>query len=685
LPDVQTEFTGGRNQPPGQGDWVNSVSVVLGAVIVLIALAFAYDLEILRTLEIPKEQALPIVLGSAFVIIFLCTSAGGKSPRTNPPWYDIALAAAGMGVCLYFAYAYNDLIEDFYFNRHKAFLVGLVIIPLIIEGLRRTAGWILVAVVCLFFVYAFLGHLVPGDLQAQEKQFYPLVAYLAADNVALFGLPMQIVTYVVVLFIFMGRLFLTTGASEWFTDLASALLGRSRGGSAKIAIFASALFGSISGSAVSNVASTGVITIPLMRRGGYNAKTAGALEAVASTGGQIMPPIMGAAAFLMAEFLEVEYTSVIIAALIPAILYYSAVFIQADLEAARMNIAPIPLDQIPPLLRVLKEGWFFVLPYVVLALALFSYNRPPDTAALYACVTLPIVSVVFGFKGKRFSLVDLLIWPTVQRTARTPQRVSRFATTLWKELKDICASLAEAGRSSVDIIIIGAMAGLIIGIVETTGLGHALSILLLKVGEGSLLLLLVLTAAISIVLGMGMPTTAIYVLLALMVAPPLIELGVDPLAAHLFVLYFGLMSMITPPVALAAFTGAKLAKANPMSTAVTACRIGWVAYVIPFVFVFSPPLIMKGGPVEVIVTFFTAVLGVWIASAGFLGYLFRRLGTLSRVIFITVGLALLVPLGFVEGSLMIRLAVAVIAVALLVKEFLTRASVIEKGQLAGRV
>jgi len=272
---------------------VNSVSVVLGAVIVLIALAFAYDLEILRTLEIPKEQALPIVLGSAFVIIFLCTSAGGKSPRTNPPWYDIALAAAGMGVCLYFAYAYNDLIEDFYFNRHKAFLVGLVIIPLIIEGLRRTAGWILVAVVCLFFVYAFLGHLVPGDLQAQEKQFYPLVAYLAADNVALFGLPMQIVTYVVVLFIFMGRLFLTTGASEWFTDLASALLGRFRGGSAKIAVFASALFGSISGSAVSNVASTGVITIPLMRRGGYNAKTAGALEAVASTGGQIMPPIMG--------------------------------------------------------------------------------------------------------------------------------------------------------------------------------------------------------------------------------------------------------------------------------------------------------------------------------------------------------------------------------------------------------
>ena len=319
--------------------------MVLGAVIVLIALAFAYDLEILRTLEIPKEQALPIVLGSAFVIIFLCTSAGGKSPRTNPPWYDIALAAVGMGVCLYFAYAYNDLIEDFYFNRHKAFLVGIVIIPLIIEGLRRTAGWILVAVVCLFFVYAFLGHLVPGDLQAQQKQFYPLVAYLAADNVALFGLPMQIVTYVVVLFIFMGRLFLTTGASEWFTELASALVGRFRGGSAKIAVFASALFGSISGSAVSNVASTGVITIPLMRRGGYSAEMAGALEAVASTGGQIMPPVMGAAAFLMAEFLEIEYTNVIIAATIPAILYYAAVFIQADLEAARSNPAAAPRAQ----------------------------------------------------------------------------------------------------------------------------------------------------------------------------------------------------------------------------------------------------------------------------------------------------------------------------------------------------
>jgi TRAP transporter 4TM/12TM fusion protein len=624
----------------GTGNWVEVVTILLGVLIVAITVSFAADLSILRQMEIPKEQALPIVLGSSFLIIFLRLPAVKGAKRDRIPWYDAVFGLAGFFTCLYFSYIYTILIEDYFHYRETAFVIGIIIIPLIIEALRRTAGWSLVTVLLVFLAYSLVGHLVPGDLQAQEKDPFKLIAYLTADNVALFGLPMNIVTYVVVLFVLMGQLLLRTGASEWFTDIATAMFGRSRGGSAKIAVVASGLFGSISGSAVSNVASTGVITIPLMRGGGYSAKSAAAFEAVASTGGQIMPPIMGAAAFLMAELLEADYTDVILAALIPAFLYYFAAFIQADLEAARLKIAPVPRDQIPPLWRTIKEGWFFIIPYVILVIALFRYNMPPDSAALYASISLPVVSWIFGYKGRRISPKDLMV------------------------------CIAETGRNSVDIIIIGAMAGLAIAIIETTGLGYAMTIVLLKVGQDSLFLLLVLTAIISIILGMGMPTTAIYLLLALMIAPPMIKLGVNPFAAHLFVLYFGLMSMITPPVAIAAFTAAKLANSAPMGTAMTACRLGWVAYVIPFVFVYEPALIMNGSPIAILLSLCTAIFGVWITSGGMLGYIFTSIGPVVRVICVVCGLLMLMPVDVLPYGVAIKLMAAGTILIIFVAQFL---------------
>jgi TRAP transporter 4TM/12TM fusion protein len=610
------------------GRWVDIVTISLGVLIVAITVSFAADLTILRQLEIPKEQALPLVLGSTFLIIFLRLPGRRGAERRQIPWYDLILGSAGFIICLYFTFIYTIIIEDYFYYRDTAFIIGIIVIPLTVEALRRTAGWSLVAVLMVFLIYSVMGHLVPGDLQAQEKDPYKLIAYLAADNVALLGLPMNIVTYVVVLFVLMGQLLLRTGASEWFTDIATALFGRSRGGSAKIAVVASGLFGSISGSAVSNVASTGVITIPLMRNGGYSAQSAAAFEAVASTGGQIMPPIMGAAAFLMAELLEADYTDVILAAAIPAFLYYFAAFIQADLEAARLKIAPVPKEQIPRLLKVAKEGWFFLIPYAVLIIALFKYNVPPDGAALYASISLPIVSWIFGYKGRRISV------------------------------RDLANAVADTGRNSVDIIIIGAMAGLAIAIIETTGLGYAMTIVLLKVGQDSLLLLLVLTAIISIILGMGMPTTAIYLLLALMIAPPMIKLGVNPFAAHLFVLYFGLMSMITPPVAIAAFTAAKLANSPPMATALTSCRLGWVAYVIPFVFVYEPSLIMQGSFIEIILCFSSALIGIWVVSAGMLGYVFSKIGPVIRVVCIISGLILILPVTIIPYGAVIKVVAA---------------------------
>ena len=352
-----------------------------------------------------------------------------------------------------------------------------------------------------------------------------------------------------------------------------------------------------------------------------------------------MPPIMGAAAFLMAELLELEYTEIILAALVPAALYYLAVFVQVDLEAAKNKIAPLPKDRIPAIARVMKEGWFFLLPYVLLVYTLFSLNLPPQEAAFWAAISVAVVSIVFGYKGRRI----------------TPAQ-------LWD-------SIAGCGKSSADIITIGAMAGLIISILDRTGLGQALTLVLAAVGEDSIFLLLVLTAVVSILLGMGMPTSAIYLLLATMIAPSLIKLGIHPIAAHMFVLYFGLMSMITPPVAIAAFAAASLSGAKPMETGVTAVRLGWIAYVIPFVFVLSPALLGQGEAIVILMATVTAVLGVWIASCGLIGYMFGSLGILTRLLFFASGILLLLPADAIPNGLLINGIGAALGAALLGKDY----------------
>ncbi|NQV57997.1 MAG: TRAP transporter fused permease subunit [Rhodospirillales bacterium] len=619
---------------------VRGLSHGLGALLTLIVITWAIDFWLALGFTWFDEQAMIAGLGLSFAVIFIRYPAKLGTERVSIPWYDYGFALLGICGAIYFIVIFDDIADSPFAMRPKTFVIGLMFVPLVWEGLRRTAGWSLTIVFSVFVAYAFVGHLMPGMLQGVEQKNVELVAFLGTSEIALLGLPLKIIVLTVVLFIWMGQMLLHTGASEWFTDLSAAMMGRSRGGSAKIAVVASSLFGSISGSAVSNVASTGVITIPLMRRAGYNAKTAAAIEAVASTGGQIMPPIMGAAAFLMAEILEMAYTEVILAALIPAFLYYLAVFVQADLEAAKNGITALPKDRIPPMWRVLKEGWFFVVPYVVLVYTLFWMNMAPQAAAFWAGISVGLVSLIFGYKKSRISL------------------------------KQIVGTFSGCGRMSVDIIIIGAMAGVIIGILDKTGLGQALTLILASVGENNLWLLLILTAGISILLGMGMPTSAIYLLLATMIAPSLVKLGVNPIGAHMFVLYFGLMSMITPPVAIAAFAAASLAGANPMATGMTAVRLGWIAYIIPFVFVLSPSLLLQGDLAHILSALIMAVLGVWIASCGFIGYLYRPINTVFRLLFVAAGFALLIP-GEAFGYA-INVVGVVAAVVLIGREFMAR-------------
>ncbi|MGB0629158.1 MAG: TRAP transporter permease [Alphaproteobacteria bacterium] len=620
---------------------ISKLTLGFGSIITLIVLAWAIELPLRVGFQWFDEQAMATCLGFTLAVIFIRYPLDGGNKRMSLPWYDVVLALLGLGTCLYLVYIYGDVETNPFAMRPTMFTIGIILIPLVWEALRRTTGWSLTIVFSVFMAYAFVGHLMPGMLEGREQKYLPLIAELGVTNVALLGLPMKIIVLTVVLFIWMGQLLLHTGASEWFTDLAAAIMGRSRGGSAKIAVVASGLFGSISGSAVSNVASTGVITIPLMRQAGYDAKTAGAIESVASTGGQIMPPIMGAAAFLMAELLELEYTEIILAALIPSALYYLAVFVQADLEAAKNGIAPLPKDRIPPLMRVLKEGWFFVLPYVALIYTLFSLNLPPQESAFWAAISVAIVSIVFGYKGHRV----------------TPAQI-------WE-------SVAGGGRASAEIIVIGAMAGIIIAILDRTGLGQALTLILASVGEDSLFLLLILTALVSILLGMGMPTSAIYLLLATMIAPSLIKLGVHPIAAHMFVLYFGLMSMITPPVAIAAFAAASLSGAKPMETGMTAVRLGWIAYVIPFVFVLSPSLLWQGDASHILMAAVTAFMGVWIASCGVIGYMFGPLSVFARLIFFVAGILLLLPADALPHGLAINGVGLVLGILMLSKDYFT--------------
>ena len=590
---------------------------LLAGLLTAAALAEAADLYRAVGIVVFAEQRLLALLGLALGTLYLLKGAG-PGPRLRVPWYDALAATAGVLVCFYLSWHYERIFEELYSRPRDALIGGAIILALVAEGVRRSAGPVLFIFLLSFFTLGLVGHFIPGQFQGRDVDFDRLVIYLSLDSNSLVGIPLTVATTIVISFIYFGNLLDLSGGSRFFTDISTALMGRYRGGSAKIAVTASSLFGSISGSATSNVVSTGVITIPLMKKGGYPAHTAGAIEAVASTGGQLMPPMMGAAAFVMAEFLQISYQEVVLAALIPAVLYYVALFIQADLFAAREGIARVDEDAIPPRWPVFRAGWPYVVPFAVVIWCLFYLNLRPETSALWAAGSLVPVGLFIGYQGERM----------------------RF----WV----IFTVLAKTGALCVQVLMISCMAGVIIGVLNITGLGFALTQAIIHLAGGQTPLILLLAALISIVLGMGMPTLGVYLLLATLVTPSMVEVGIPPMAAHLFALYFGMLSLITPPVAVAAFTAATVAESDFLRTGFAAVHFGWTAYVVPFLFVLAPELLMEGSALTIIHTAATAVIGVWLVSAGFMGFFARPLGTLHRVLFMAAGLLLFFPAGGVS-------------------------------------
>ncbi|HXV81198.1 MAG TPA: TRAP transporter fused permease subunit, partial [Candidatus Binatia bacterium] len=569
------------------------------AAIPISAIVFVSDVPFYLRLAILREQYLGLFLALILAATFLSVPPSDRADRHSVPWYDLLFSFLGLAVGLYPAVYFPDIMERMGELDTERLVLGFVAILLILEALRRTVGWILVGVGVFFLIYGRYADYFPADLAGTGIEWDRLINYIYTDVNSLFGLPLAVAAVIVLPYILFGQNLFAIGAGKFLTDFAMALFGRQRGGPAKMSVVASTLFGTISGSSVANVATTGILTIPLMKQTGYRAHVAGGIEAAASTGGQLMPPIMGAAAFLMAEFLAIPYRDVVLAALLPAILYYVVIFTQVDMEAGKRGLKGLPPEQLPAVRPLLSKGWVFVIPLFVLIYTLFFLSYEPGKAGIISV----LVVIALGF---------------LKRELRTHPS--------W-----ILTSFIGTGRAMLELGVTVALAGIVVGVVQVSGLGFILSYGLVSLAGGNVVYLLLLTAVVSIILGMGMPTTAVYVLLAVLVGPALIQLGINDLAAHLFIFYFGMASMTTPPIALAAFAAASIAQSDPMRTAVHAMRFGAVKYIVPFLFVFSPALLLKGGLGDVALATLTALVGAVLLGMALTGYFVREIGWLKRV------------------------------------------------------
>ena len=598
-----------------------SVSILQKVIFIAIPVAgafFVMDGPFYLGWSVQQAQYYGLFLGLVLAGVFLTVPFNSKAPSDRVPWYDLVLAALGLIVGMYIAVFYVDILFKLGQPDPGRLIMGGMAIVIVLEAARRTAGWILPAICVFFILYARFADLAPGDFASSATDWPKLVNYLYADTNSLLGLPISVAAGVVLGFIFFGAVLFSIGAGDFLQNFALALLGRFRGGPAKMAVVASGLFGMISGSAVANVATVGVFTIPLMKRNGYRPFVAGAIEAVGSTGGQLMPPVMGAAAFLMADFLRVPYAEVALSAALPAILYYIVLFTQVDLEAGKFKLRGLPKNQLPSLSKAIRLSWLFLIPLAGLMIGLFALNWEAAKAGFAAT-----------FLGMAVGLAR-----------------SNIRAQLVKWLLDV---LQGTGKSLLEMGVISAIAGLIIGSIQVSGLAYNLSSALVNLAHGNVFALLVLTAIVGIVLGMGMPTTAVYVLLAVLVAPALVQMGIPAMAAHLFIFYYGMLSMISPPVCMAAFAAAAIARANFWTTGYQAMRLGVVAYILPFLFVFSPALLGRAPLEAVVLAMVTAVVGSVLLAMTATGYFVRDLSWGKRVVLALCAVCLLVPTGIGGG------------------------------------
>lgn len=518
------------------------------------------------------------------------------------PWYDIILGVVGAGSYFYFVFNVDRIVQNAGRISTLDMVVGIVGILILLEACRRSVGIPIIVVVSAFIVYAFASHI------TLKKIIYNL--FFTTEGVI--GTPISVCCTYIVLFIIFGAFLERSGISDFFIQAANAVAGSSSGGPAKVAVISSALCGMVSGSSVANTVTTGSITIPMMKKTGYKPEFAGAVEAAASTGGQIMPPIMGAAAFLMSEMIGIPYSGLVVCAILPAILYFAGVFIMVHLEAKKLKLEGIPKDQIPNFWKlVLKKGYLLVPLVVLIWMIVEGYTM--SRAALLATAAVIVISL---FK---------------KETRMTPRK--------------ILSALYAAAKSTVSVSVACAVAGIIAGVVTMTGLGQVLITAIVGIAGNNLLIALILTMLSCIVLGMGLPTTATYVIMATTCAPILVTgMNVNLLAAHMFVFYFGIVADITPPVALAAYAGSAIAGSNPLKTGLNASKLAIAAFIVPYIFVLNPSMLLQNASlVDIVVISITAFLGITSVSIGIVGHCFCKVNWVFRVMLIIMGIAMLYP------------------------------------------
>lgn len=596
------------------------------AVMFLSVILALFHIYTAATMPLAPQLQRSIHLALGLGLLFLLYPARrGDFRQVSPPWYDVILALLGLAAGFYHVIFYEDLLTRTGLNTPADLVVAGVAVVLVLEATRRVVGWPMIVVAVSFLAYALWGNYLPGLFAHRGCSLERVLEHSYLGLEGIMGIPLAVSATLIFIYLLFAQFLEKTGIRQFFIDIAMALTGWSPGGPAKAAVISSAFEGTISGSSIANTAGSGSFTIPMMKKLGYRPEFAAAVEASASTGGQIMPPVMGAAAFVMVEFLNIPYIEIAKAAAIPAILYFTGVFLMVHFEALREGLVGLPRTSLPRLKTVILTQGHLIAPLVLIVLLMDAgYN--PAKAAVWAMV------LAWGLGALK--------------------KETRMG------LRGLVKTMADAVTQALPVIATCAAAGLIVGVVTLTGIGLKLSANMVELAGNSLVVALVFTMIASLVLGMGIPTTATYIVLATMAAPALVKLGVLPLASHLFVFYFGVVADITPPVALAVYTGAAIAGSNPWKTGIEAVKLALGAFLVPYVFVLSPVLLLVGAtPLLIIQILATAVLGMVALSAAVTGFWNTSLTWAERLALVAGGLLLVDPGAFTDliGALIVAL------------------------------
>lgn len=602
-------------------------------IVALVCVAFSlFHLYAAAFGAFPPQIQRSVHLGFALFLIFILYPATDKGSRTSLPWWDFLLACAGAWVCVYIIVHYEAIVLDIDPPTMVDYAHGVAAMLLLLEATRRIVGLPIALVAVFFLCYALFGQYLPGMAGHGGFSVKRILSHMYLTTEGIFGVPLGVSASFVFLFILFGAFLHSTGLGKFFIDLALATTGHRVGGPAKVAVLASGFFGTISGSSVANTVSTGAFTIPLMRSVGYRGAFAGAVEAAASTGGQIMPPIMGAAAFIMAQFLGMPYIEIAKAAVIPALLYYLSVGIMVHMEALRMGLDAIPKNRLPNVWRVLKDGGYLLIPIGALIWFLVAGFTPYMSA--FACILTTIMVTSLASYTKEAAKAAK---GQISFGAAMGNGTANLGRTTW-------VALESGARGALAVAAACACTGMVIGVVTLTGIGLKLANGIVALSGGIFFLTLFLTMIASLILGMGLPTTAKYIILATIAAPAIQAFGVPALAAHLFIMYFGILADVTPPVALCAYAAAGIARASPNETGFTAVKLASAGFIIPFIFCYNPSLLMINTDwMSLVFQVSTAIVGIFTLAIACVGYWLAPIPLLGRLLLLGAAGGLIVP------------------------------------------